>query len=119
MIPRDGDLAGEFAPIGMDRDPRAKDGPIQPKANAIAVEASRCRKSRSRKPRRRPANCRLQRRGGNFSLLQPIEKSRNGIGIAQRVAPRAVGAGKLCKVSKPANVVGRFAPARRRQGIEI
>jgi len=39
--------------------------------------------------------------------------------LAQQAAPRAVGAGKLCKVSKPANVVGRFAPARRRQGIEI
>jgi hypothetical protein len=103
---RDGDLAGEFAPIGMDRDPRATDGPIEPKANAIAVEASRCRKSRRRKPRRRPANCRRQRRGGNFSLLQPIEKSRNGIGIAQRGRPARWASGNSAKSRNPQMLSG-------------
>jgi hypothetical protein len=90
----------------MDHDPRATDGPIEPKANAIAVEASRCRKSRSRNPRRRPAKCRRHRRGETFPYCNPLKSPENGIGIAQRAAPRAVGAGNAARSRNPQMLSG-------------
>lgn len=59
---------------------------FEPRAKPIAVEASR---PESPEPGELPA----AKTRGNFSVLQPVEKSRNAIGISRRPAPRAMGAG--------------------------
>jgi hypothetical protein len=74
---RDGDVADELAPIGMECDRRAMDWPIRLSAGS--------REGGGRKA------CNEVRR--IFSVLQPVEKPRNAIGIAQRAAPRAMGVG--------------------------